>query len=145
MKCAFRPASIASFAQQECEGSSAVRVPLDTLGKYAVSRGHRLWQTGPYVWCRRCGCFTSRRLRGLAELCGVRKASVQARDNLAAGKRPAAKRSEPEVGRPVRLTVAKWLEWRFLSPGVGASVEDYSPKEVAARLAEDAVTTEGRG
>ena len=53
--------SIKGFARSACKGS-----PLEQPGD-----GHDLWQTGPYLWCTRCGSFTSgqRMARGIKAVC----------------------------------------------------------------------------
>ena len=42
---------------------------LDDLGRYATVQGHRLWRTGDYVWCSRCGSYTSQQVKGLGGAC----------------------------------------------------------------------------
>ena len=48
-KVASRPASVATFASQECDANGACLV-LDSLGLYANSKGHRLWLDGGVVF-----------------------------------------------------------------------------------------------
>ena len=111
-KTASRPAAIAAFAEQACDGSGATRLTMDDLGRDAFSSGHRLWITGSVVWCVTCVCHSTRRLRGFAEQCGTRQVQLVARRNLAAGKAPNAKRSDAATHRPQRLTVSAWRQWR---------------------------------
>eukprot|EP00973_Karenia_brevis_P074784 10392961-Karenia_brevis.AAC.1 len=127
---------------QECEGSSASRLSLDALGKYATSNGHRLWRTGPYVWCIDCGCYTTRRICGLGQRCGARPVQGRRRTNLMNGKHPAALKRDAAIAVPIRLTVAKWLEWTFSAQGVERSLEDLEPSTVAELMIEGQIQAE---
>ena len=111
-KQASKPVARAMFSGQPCEGSCAVRLVLSGSGEFAEINGHKLWLTGQVVWCSLCGCYSTRRLRGLADRCGSRAVQQAAKRNLAQGKRPTATRSESATHRPTRLTSAAWALWR---------------------------------
>ena len=57
---------------------------------------------------------------------------ASAKANLATGKRPAAKKNEVPIAKPERLTVARWLIWRFRAQP--EELEDWQPEDVAAQL-----------
>jgi len=102
-----------------CEGHAVARLIIDDLGPYITVHGHRLWQTGHYVWCAACGCYTTKRIQGLAKQCrgGIAASArgiVARHAKLAAGRDPCAKVSAPPLGRPTRLTLGQWLRWKGL-------------------------------
>ena len=95
-----------------------MRLMIDDLGPYVKVKGHRLWQTGNYIWCSRCGSHTDMRIKGLAGQChgGGRcyGGIASRRDNLAAGRAPRAPVSAAPIGRPTRLTLRQWVGWKGL-------------------------------
>ena len=141
-KVASRQRTMEKFAKEECEGNAASRLALDVLGKYATSNGHRLWKTGPYVWCGACGCFTARRIRGLGKQCpnGMSASNAQVRANLANGKAPKGRVREPPIATPVRVTVAMYLQWRFLDAGALWSLEDLDAATVVEQMSANSIT-----
>ena len=97
-----------------CGGHAVTKLMLDDIGPQVVVNGHRLWQTGPYVWCAQCGSHTHLRVKALAKRCkgGRCVAGARARrENLRAGRAPNAGPGDEQLGAPLRLTLVTWLEW----------------------------------
>ena len=116
--------------QEACKGHPEAHVRV---------KGHALWQTGPFVWCRRCGHLGRQFVDGLGERCrGVVQAGGTASRlrNLAAGRSPYAKVSSAVIGRPTRLTLATWLQWRGIRRDLD---DDPVAPEVADALRDDDV------
>ena len=97
------------------EGHAVATLALDDIGPFVVVNGHKLWQTGPYVWCALCGSHSHLRVRALARKCrggGRCVAGTGAgRASLRAGRAPTARPDEEPVGAPARLTLQRWLQW----------------------------------
>ena len=116
---------------------AATKLVLDDLGPFVKVRGHRLWQTGPYVWCSLCGSHAHLSVRGLAEPCrgsipsraasGAWRNRSWKRANLAAGRAPCAKVQDAPIGTPARLTLEQ-LGWAGLLP------EPFAGEEGAKQL-----------
>ena len=107
----------AALDKAGCSGHSTVRLVLDDLGPYVRVHGHRLWKTGPYVWCALCGSHAHLRIRGLDGRCRGKLVSTsggvaRGRANLRAGRAPKAKVGDEPAGVPVRLTLHQWLVWK---------------------------------
>jgi ribonuclease HI len=96
-----------------CVEHPAHRLCRGTLASHASANGHHLWSTGPHVWCALCGHHTERCRRKLATPCTGVVVAKWCLANLRAGRAPRARVAEAPVGRPVRLTVAGWVRWRF--------------------------------
>ena len=113
----------AAMDKAGCAGHAIAKLVLEDLGPYVVVNGHKLWQTGPFVWCARCGCHTQLKVRALAKQCrgaghcvagpGARRA------NLRAGRAPYAKAGDAQLGEPARLTLETWLRWTGFAAGDG--------------------------
>ena len=113
---------------------------IDDLGPYVTVKGHRLWQTGDYIWCARCGSHTDMRVKGLAGNChgGIAASAhgtASRRANLAAGRAPRARVTAAAIGRPTRLTLRQWLGWK----GLLAADGDADAEAVCEAWAADAV------
>ena len=130
-----------------CSGHAAVRMVLDSLRGFVMAKGHALWRTGPFVWCGRCGCHSSKYIRGFALECKgalSNREYKRHRGNLASGKRALAKKGEPAIATPQRLTVQAWLDWKAEMQGttpMSAEGED-GPMDVlalGAQLEEDGI------
>lgn len=138
-----------------CTPHPAARLAHQSLGGYAVANAHRLWRTGPYIWCIRCAMHTSCLVRNLASTCtGQLEHNKWRRDNLLEGKPPKTRRSDAgrtaSVGVAHRITVDEWLGWSFAhtSSGNAALRELAEADGVAAaallelRLSEASITVE---
>ncbi len=86
---------------------------------FADVNGHRLWRTGPYVWCVLCAKHTSTYVRQLAHPCPGRCKQKWWWDNLSEGLPPKTARATravaARVGHPRRLLLS---EWRRLEDGL---------------------------
>ena len=101
--------------QRQCQHSGKARLVLDSIGPYITVGGRRIWRTGEFLWCARCGSHTKRCIRGLGKPCkgGIARAArgqQGVRRNLAEGRLPRAKRTDAVVATPVRLTLHDWLQ-----------------------------------
>ena len=129
-----------------CAGHVVTRLVLDDLGQFASVHGHRLWCTGPYVWCSRCGCHASQRVQKLTDPCNgglpaKGNGTWSRRSNLAAGRAPKAKVTAAPVGTPRRLTVEQWLQWRGLR--LEGIWDEAAPAELQAMLDKDMLRPDG--
>jgi len=74
--------------------------------------GHRLFVSGPVLWCRRCGLFGEHRIRGLRTVCRPEALNAQRRtnlDRLMAGRHPRSSCALPRAvaySVPVPVTAA---------------------------------------
>ena len=116
----------AELMRSPCSGHVAARI-VRPLAWFVTVKGHRLWRSGPWVWCSRCGCHSQRRAVGLKLGCvpkGVRQ-SRELRD-FREGRAPRMPASAGRVYQPERLTLASWM----LLTGEAAPSEEDGPHEV---------------
>ena len=140
-RVAFSERGLETLTSSECKMHATVSLVLDSLDKFAVANGHRLWKTGGYVWCARCARHTSRFVRELAAPCSGAAKQRWWRTNLWQGRAPKAKKTDPVIGVPARLTVAEWLQWRFMHEGRGETLEEYGkePATLTALCADECI------
>ena len=80
--------------------------------KPILGDGHRLFVSGPVLWCRRCGLFGEHRLRGLRAACQPEALNAQRRtnlDRLMAGRHPRSNGALPRAvayAVPIPVTAA---------------------------------------
>ena len=66
-ECLGTAAEKASATRSAARAEAACLEPLCAAGR--PHRQHRLLRSGTVVWCRRCGCYAERVLRGLRDDC----------------------------------------------------------------------------
>lgn len=110
-RCAHTVMARRSLRQSECKGpaldavvSGSARGRQDQPIPAAQAKGHVLACVGKYTFCVRCGCYTSKLVRRMAESCPRRPRNVQAGvvlRRLEAGLDPRSKESLQDVVRPL--------------------------------------------
>ena len=139
LRVACTEAKRSSLDDAGCSGHAIGKLILDDIGWNVVINRHRLWKTGPFVWCSICGSYTSQRVRALGRTCrgGSRLVGGQAsrRANLRAGKAPTAGPGAEILGQPERLSLATWLDWIgvqiFDGQGEAAELNNILEQQVA--------------
>ena len=141
-RVAFSEGGLAALRASECKAHPTSALVLDSLDKFVVVQGHRLWKTGRFVWCACCARHTSRYVRELAAPCTKVLKQPWWRRNLVQGRAPKARKTDPRIGVAARLTVAEWLSWKFMHEGSGQDLEvlGEEPAALAALCEGDGIT-----
>ena len=137
---AFRgPQAHVELMRTACTGHVAQRIVRPNPLTWFISvRGHRLWRSGPYIWCARCGCHSSQKAVGLKDQCKPRtERESRELGNLRAGRKPRGRASEGRQYWPERLTVAGWLEFTGEPLEPGATAEAVAATDVDERRTQE--------
>ena len=130
----------AELMRSACAGHVASRIVQPCpLAWYIDVRGHRLWRSGPWIWCARCGCHSSQRAVGLKGHC-TPKNERQSRElgNLRAGRGPRDAAARSRMYQPERLTVAAWVTFTGQqAPQAGAGPRELMPEELHEQREEE--------
>ena len=85
-----RTADPKACSSHRCNSYFGERV-LEPIAALGLPRGHRIWRSGPMLWCTRCAYYAERRVYAMRDTCKgfVMACNRTRRDRLRDGCRPA--------------------------------------------------------